>query len=113
MTHLETARQEALTAIRAAKEETRAARNGADLSADQQRLLEELYVDLDDQEDLLLEAALDQRIEALRLAGGKLAEVARKIGEDIRRLEKVAEVVAKAAKAIKALADIAGTVAVL
>lgn len=110
MTDLETARQEALTQVRAAKREAAAARGTGGLTAGQRHALEELYLDLDDQEDQLTKAALDQRIEALRLASGKLTEVARTIGEEIGKLEKVAQVVDRAAKAIKIVADVAGQV---
>ncbi|WP_298273520.1 hypothetical protein [Geobacter sp.] len=97
-----------LQKVREAKKAAGDARTAPGLTADQRALFENLYVDLDNQEDVIITQALDERIDALRAAGSRLEAVAQQITKEMQKLEKVAEVVDKAAKAIKILADIAG-----
>jgi len=102
-----------LQKVRAAKNAASDARNTPGLSPDQMKTLEDLYVDLDNQEDTILNEALDERIAALRAAGDRLEAVAQTISKEMAKLEKVADLVDKAAKAIKILADITGQAASL
>ena len=97
-----------LQKVREAKKAAADARTTPGLTPDQRTLFENLYVDLDNQEDVIITQALDERIDALRAASSRLEAVAQQITKEIQKLEKVAEVVDKAAKAIRILADIAG-----
>ena len=96
-----------LQKVREAKKAAGDARSTPGLAQDQRALLENLYVDLDIQEDLLILEAIDEKLDALRAGGTRLEETAQKIQKGIAKLEKVAELVDKAAKAIKILADVA------
>lgn len=99
-----------LQKVREAKKAAAEARSTPGLAPDQLELLENLYIDLDNQEDILILEAIDERIEALRAAGARLEETAQRISKEIEKLQKVAEAVDKAAKAIKILVDIAANV---
>lgn len=99
-----------LQKVREAKKAAGEARFAPGLAPDQRALLENLYADLDTQEDILILEAIDEKLDALRAAGTRLEETATKIRKEIAKLEKVAEVVDKAAKAIRILADIAANV---
>lgn len=99
--------------VREAKKAAGAARSIPGLTAAQLKQLEELYLDLDSQEDTLILEAIDSKIAALREAGTRLEKIAQNISKETKKLEKVAEVVDKAAKAIKILADITAKVGTL
>ena len=99
-----------LQKVREAKKAAGEARSVPGLTQEQRELLENLYVDLDTQEDTLILEAIDEKLDDLRAAGARLEKTAQKISKEIEKLEKVAEVVDKAAKAIKILADIAANV---
>lgn len=96
-----------LQKLREAKKAADEARTTPKLTPKQRKMLADLYVDLDSQEDTLIMEAIDENIAALREAGTRLEAVAQKIALESAKLQKVADVVDKAAKAIKILADIA------
>jgi len=100
----------ALQNVREAKKAIDEARSPQGLASEQSELLENIYVDLDCQEDTLIKEAIDEKIDGLRAAGTRLAESAKKISKDIEKLKKVADLVEKAAKAIKIFADLASNV---
>jgi ribosome-binding protein aMBF1 (putative translation factor) len=105
-----------LQRVREAKKTAADARSTPGLTPDQRKLLEDLYVDLDKQEDTLIMEAIDQKLAALREAANRLEVVAQVIAKETDKLKKVAEVVDKAAKALKILADItakAGSLGIL
>ncbi len=102
-----TERMLALQNVREAKKAIEEARSLKGLDPEQSGLLENLYVDLDGQEDTLFKEAIDEKINDLRAAGTRLEEAAKKISKDMEKLKKVAELVEKSAKAIKLLVNIA------
>lgn len=100
-------RQTALQEVRAAKKAAGEARSEPALPPDQRTVLENLWIDLDSQEDILTLEAIDGRLDELRAAAGRLEVTAQKIAKHCEKLQKVAEVVGKAANALRILADIA------
>ncbi len=101
-----TERLAVLQKIREAKKAAAEAHSTPGLAGNQLKLLEDLQLDLENQEDTLIMEVIDEKIAALREAGTRLESVAQKISKETEKLQKVADLVDKAAKAIKILADI-------
>lgn len=92
--------------VREAKKAAGSARFDTALSASKRKALEKLYLKLDDIEDLLILGEISNKVDALTQSSKELDEVNRDIKENIKELEGITEIVAKASDAIKVLVDL-------
>ena len=101
------AKKQALQRVKEAKRTVLAAlrENGELLN------LQELYLFLNQTEDILSMAAIDEQLANLQSAQKNLEEITRRIKEDIEGLEDVAEKVEIATKAVKGVTDAFKTIA--
>ena len=101
------AKKQALQRVKEAKRTVLAAlrENGELLN------LQELYLFLNQTEDILSMAAIDEQLANLQSAQKKLEDITRRIKEDIEGLEDVAEKVEIATKAVKGVTDAFKTIA--
>jgi len=101
------AKKQALQRVKEAKRTVLAAlrENGELLN------LQELYLFLNQTEDILSMAVIDEQLANLQSAQKKLEEITRRIKEDIEGLEDVAEKVEIATKAVKGVTDAFKTIA--
>ena len=101
------AKKQALQRVKEAKRTVLAAlrENGELLN------LQELYLFLNQTEDILSMAVIDEQLANLQSAQKKLEDITRRIKEDIEGLEDVAEKVEIATKAVKGVTDAFKTIA--
>lgn len=102
-----------LAKVRLAKKEVNILRADETITPKDLKLLEEAYTLFDEAEDDLILQELGDRINALKAAGVALGKVTAKMSTDVKKIQKVVDLVNGAAQALKALAKIGTAVAAL
>ena len=106
-----TERLQVIRTVREAKASVRNARFESSIPARTRAKLETLYTMLDRLEDDLILCELDEALDALEKASGKIEAINQEIRETKKELEAITEKVEKATKAVKILVDIASRAA--
>ena len=104
-----TERLKVIQLVREAKKSVGSARFDSSISSKNRQILEKLHIKLDDIEDNLILGAIEEKVELLRKASKDLEVINKKIKEDIKELEGIAELVGKVANAVKILVNLAET----
>ena len=106
-----TERLAVLAKVRVAKQEVNTRRADNSISDRGRGLLEEAYTVLDEVEDHIILQEIGSRINELKAARAALGKVTAKMDTDVKKIQKVVELVDDAAQALKALANIAAAAA--
>lgn len=103
-----TERLKVIQLVREAKKSVGSARFDQSISSSRQ-ILEKLYIRLDDIEDDLIRGEIADKVSLLTKASEDLEVINKKIKEDIKELEGIAELVGKVANGVKILVNLAET----
>ena len=101
-----TERLKVIQMVREAKKSAGTARFDTSLSSNKRKELENLYLKLDDIEDLLILGEITTKVDILIQASKDLKTINDNIKEKIKELEGIAESVGKVADAIKVLVNL-------
>lgn len=95
-----------LAKVRLAKQEVNTRRADDSISDKDRRLLEQTYTLLEEVEDDLILQEIGDRIDELKAASTALGKVTAKMDTDVKKIQKVVDLIGDAAQALKALAKI-------
>lgn len=102
-----------LAKVRVAKKEVNTLRADKSITDKDRELLEQAYTLFDEVEDDLILQEIGDRIDELKAASVALGKVTEKMKTDVKKIQKVVDLIDDAAKALKALAKIGTAVAAL
>jgi len=104
-----TERLKVIQLVREAKKSVGSARFDPSIRSSDRQILEKLYIKLDDIEDNLILGEIAEKVALLTKASKDLESINKKIKEDIKELEGIAELVGKVANGVKILVNLAET----
>lgn len=108
-----TERLKVIGSVREAKKTVGISRYDESIDISKREVLEELYLKLDDIEDLLIIEEISTKTETLKQAAKELEKISADIKDKIKELEEITKLVDKASNAIKGLVKIVAFAAAL